>query len=220
MGKESLETSALQNESEGSLLPPLTESPLPKKAEAILAGGMQEFLAHGYAATSMDRVAKAAKVSKATVYSHFQDKENLFKALIQRLVEGKFCAIFGPIDEQALQADPKTVLRDLANRVLDVGATEPPFLNFMRLILGESGRFPQLARAFVTNVERSSFRQLCRYFDTCPHLNLSDPEAVARIFMGSLVHFVIVQEMLHGGDIVPMDRDRLIDNLIALVTEA
>jgi len=61
----------------------------PEKAEAILEGGMQEFLAHGYAATSMDRVAIAAGL-KATVYSHFQDKEGLFIALIQRLVEGKF----------------------------------------------------------------------------------------------------------------------------------
>jgi len=42
--------------------------------------------AHGYAATSMDRVAIAAGVS-TTVYSHFQDKEGLFTALIQRLVE-------------------------------------------------------------------------------------------------------------------------------------
>ena len=34
----------------------------PEKAEAILAGGMQEFLAHGYAGTSMDRIAAASDV--------------------------------------------------------------------------------------------------------------------------------------------------------------
>ena len=51
------------------------------KAEAILAGAMQEFLKHGYAAASMDKIAKAAKVSKATVYSYFDDKENLFNAV-------------------------------------------------------------------------------------------------------------------------------------------
>ncbi|HAG82353.1 MAG TPA: TetR family transcriptional regulator, partial [Cyanobacteria bacterium UBA12227] len=39
-----------------------------EKTEAILDGAMQEFLAHGYAATSMDKVAATAGVSKATVY--------------------------------------------------------------------------------------------------------------------------------------------------------
>ena len=84
----------------------------------------------------------------------------------------------------------------------------------MRVIIGESGRFPQLARAFVRNIEQTSFRLLHQYFETCPQLNLADPEATARIFIGSIVHFLIVQEMLHGKDIVPMERDRLIDTLI------
>ena len=185
----------------------------PDKAAAILAGGMQEFLAHGYAATSMDRVAAAAGVSKATVYSHFQDKEGLFTALIEQLVQGEFRSIYDP-NPSDLPAEPKIFLRALAHRVLDMGANEPQFLNFMRVIIGESGRFPQLARAFVLNIEQTSFRLLHRYFETCPQLNLADPEATARIFIGSIVHFLIVQEMLHGKDIVPMERDRLIDTLI------
>ena len=188
-----------------------------EKAEAILEGGMQEFLAHGYAATSMDRVAIAAGVSKATVYSHFQDKEGLFIALIQRLVEVKFRSIFDLANAQVLQTAPEIILRDLANRVLDVGMSDPQYLNFMRVILGESGRFPQLARAFVRNIEQTGFRRLCQYLTTCPQLKLSDPEATARIFIGTLVHFMIVQEMLHGKDIMPMERDRLVKNLVNLI---
>jgi TetR/AcrR family transcriptional regulator, regulator of autoinduction and epiphytic fitness len=190
----------------------------PEKAKAILGGGMQEFLAHGYAATSMDRVAIAAGVSKATVYSHFRDKEGLFIALIQQLVEVKFRSIFDPSNPEVLQLAPEVILRELANRMLDVASCEPQFLNFMRIILGESGRFSELARAFVRNVEQTSFSLLRHYFENCPQLKTSDPEATARIFIGSLVHFLIVQEMLHGNDIVPMERDRLIDTLIDLVT--
>ncbi len=177
---------------------------------------MQEFLARGYAATSMDRVAIAAKVSKATVYSHFRDKESLFVALIHQLVEGKFRTIFA--EEEALQATPQEFLSGLANRVLDTATNEPQFLNFMRLIIGESERFPQLARAFVQNVEQISFSRLCQYFTHCPQLKLADPEATARIFVGAIVHFLIVQEMLHGKDIVPMERTRIITTLIEYVT--
>ncbi|MBW4691193.1 MAG: TetR/AcrR family transcriptional regulator [Lyngbya sp. HA4199-MV5] len=188
-----------------------------EKTEAILEGGMQEFLAHGYAATSMDRVAIAAKVSKATVYNHFQDKESLFNALIQRLVEHKFSAIFDGSDARLLQTDPQDVLKEFANRALNVGMQEPQFLNFMRVILGESGRFPELARAFVRNIEQTAFRGLCEYFTHCPQLNLADPEATARIFIGAIVHFLIVQEMLHGKDILPMERDRLIETLVNMI---
>jgi TetR/AcrR family transcriptional regulator, regulator of autoinduction and epiphytic fitness len=189
----------------------------PEKTEAILAGGMQEFLSHGYAATSMDRVAIAAKVSKATVYSHFQDKESLFTALIRRLVEQKFRTLFPVENAQLLQTAPEIVLRAFANQALDMGTQEPQFLNFMRIILGESGRFPQLARTFVSNVEQTSFKMLCQYFKDCPSLKLADPEATARIFVGAIIHFLIVQEMLHGKDIVPMERDRLIDTLVNLI---
>jgi len=41
----------------GQIKPTRADQLSPEKAEAILEGGMQEFLAHGYAATSMDRVA-------------------------------------------------------------------------------------------------------------------------------------------------------------------
>jgi AcrR family transcriptional regulator len=185
----------------------------PEKAAAILAGGMQEFLAHGYAGTSMDRIATAAGVSKATVYSHFQDKEGLFTALIEQLVKGKFRSLFEPSAED-LKLAPRIFLGKLANRFLDLSVNEPQFLNFMRLIIGESGRFPQLAQAFVRNVEQTSFGMLQQYLAACPQLKLADPEATARIFIGAIVHFLIVQEMLHGREIVPMATDRLINNLL------
>jgi TetR/AcrR family transcriptional regulator, regulator of autoinduction and epiphytic fitness len=187
----------------------------PEKAEAILAGAMQEFLACGYASTSMDRVASAACVSKATIYSHFQDKEGLFNALIQQLVQKKFRSIFSPVDDRALQGDPTAVLRQVANNVLDSGMGDSQYVNFMRLIMGESGRFPELARAFVRNIEATA----CQFFKQYLHnkaeeLRLPDPEATGRIFIGALVHYLIVQEMLHGKDIMPMERDRLVDGLI------
>ncbi len=190
-----------------------------EKTEAILQGGMREFLANGYAATSMDRVAKSSKVSKATVYSHFQDKESLFVALIQYLVEKKFRSVFDPVNAGKISSEPEFVLKQLAYRMLDVGADQPLFQNFMRVIIGESGRFPQLAKAFVRNVEKTGFRLLTEYFSTAPQFDFKDPEAIARIFVGSLAHFLIVQEMLHGKDIVPMERDRLIENLVELIVQ-
>ncbi|HEY9826416.1 MAG TPA: TetR/AcrR family transcriptional regulator [Stenomitos sp.] len=188
----------------------------PEKAKAILDGAMQEFLASGYAATSMDRVAATAGVSKATVYSHFQDKEGLFNALMQQLVQQKFRMVFSPASDQTLQGCPRIVLTQIAHNMLDSSLGDPQFMNFLRLIIGESGRFPKLAQGFVRYIDASSCQFFKQYLhDKAEELQLADPEATARIFTGALVHYMIVQEMLHGKDIVPMERDRLINSLIA-----
>jgi AcrR family transcriptional regulator len=186
-----------------------------EKTNAILDGAMQEFLANGYAATSMDKVAAAAGVSKATVYSHFRDKEGLFTALVQRLASKK--EIFSLEKLRSVQGDPASFLRGYAIGMLDNVADDPQVLTFLRIIIGESGRFPELARAFVQNIEKPTLELLSQYFASHPELQLPDPEVAARMFVGTLVHFVILRDVLHSGDIVPMERDRLLENLLHVI---
>ncbi len=181
------------------------------KTEQILQGAMQEFLTHGYAGTSMDKVAKTGGVSKATVYSYFQDKEGLFAALIQRLAAEKL--VYFPVPE----TEPAIALRFIATTILDQASHEPHFLTFVRLVIAESGRFPQLAQIFVKNLAKPGIERLTQYLASCPELKLSDPEATARIFIGSLVYFQLTQDMMHGQEIIPMERDRLIDGLLQLI---
>lgn len=188
-----------------------------EKAEAILEGAMQEFLANGYAAASMDRIAAAAGVSKATVYSHFQDKEKLFNALIERLAKEKYRAVLGIEDCRIFQEEPNIVLTSLARNMLGNMGDNEEHLAFIRLIIAESGRFPELAKAFVSNLSKTGLEVLTRYLESRDELELKDPEAIARIIIGGLVYFVILQEMLHGKEIVPMASDRLIDSLIYLI---
>ncbi|MEO5795040.1 MAG: TetR/AcrR family transcriptional regulator, partial [Rhodoferax sp.] len=56
-----------------------------RKREAILQAAISEFRAHGFAGTSMDRVAAVAEVSKRTVYNHFPSKDELFAAILVQL---------------------------------------------------------------------------------------------------------------------------------------
>jgi AcrR family transcriptional regulator len=188
------------------------------KVDAILAGAMQEFLTDGYAATTMDRVTEAAGVSKATVYSYFQDKEGLFTALIEKLTQQKYLAVYNPQDPQFLAGEPEIVLRRIANNILNNIACSQESLNFIRLIIAESGRFPSLAQIFVRNLDKTGLQAITQYFATHPELQLPDAQVAARIFLGTLVYFTIIQYMLHGADILPMERDRLIDNLVNLIT--
>src|ERR1043165_2674119 len=185
------------------------------KADAILEGAMREFLAHGDAATSMDRVAAAAGVSKATVYSHFRDKEGLFNALVEHLAGERFRVVFAALAAGRGRERAEAALRRLALSLLEIPRTDEHFLSFMRLIVGESGRFPELARAYVGHIAKPVIENLSRYLKSRPELRLRDPEATARVFVGTLVYFVIVQEALHGKKLLPMKRERLPGHLVS-----
>ncbi len=113
-----------------------------QKREQILQGAMQVFLQSGYAGTSMDRVAAEAGVAKQTIYSHFQDKEGLFKALMEQITLDRFRSVFSLED---FAGDPAVRLRQLAETYLTKVADQN-YLSITRIIIGESERFPELAR--------------------------------------------------------------------------
>jgi TetR/AcrR family transcriptional regulator, regulator of autoinduction and epiphytic fitness len=179
-----------------------------EKAKAILDGAMQEFLTHGYAAASMDRLAIAAQVSKPTLYTYFQNKEGLFKALIEQLAREKLQTVLK--DRDSLTASEMS-LHQIATSLVSTITSDPQLLDFVRLVIGESGRFPELAKSFIASIDKPIIEILSQYLATKP--DFPDPEAGARVIFGSLVYSVIVKEMLCGNDVLPMDRDRLIDAL-------
>ncbi|RCJ39232.1 TetR family transcriptional regulator [Nostoc minutum NIES-26] len=187
----------------------------PEKTEAILDGAMQEFLENGYAAARIDKIAVAAGVSKATIYRRFPDKESLFTALMQQLACKK--ELFNSTQLQFAQGDVASFLKSFATMMLNRVAEDPQTLTFLRIVIGESGRFPELARAFVQNIEKPMLESLTQYLASQPELELPDAEVAARAFMGTMVHFVMLRDILHSGDLVPMECDRLLDNLVKLI---
>jgi AcrR family transcriptional regulator len=194
------------------------------KAGAILARAMQEFMTYGYAAASMDRIAVAAGVSKPTLYSYFQDKEGLFTALIHQITEGEPPIELGKPptlgDAHFMQLPLREGLKQLTTNILDEVSGERSIFTLVRLIIGESGRFPALAQTFVRNVEKPKIEQLSRLFANHPDINVPDPEVAARLFIGGILHYIIMQEILHGQEILPLDRERFTDSMVDLIMKA
>ncbi len=56
-----------------------------KKRESILKAAIEEFYKRGYEGSSMSTISKEAKVSKATIYNHFKNKEELFLEIMYLL---------------------------------------------------------------------------------------------------------------------------------------
>lgn len=182
------------------------------KREQILQGATRVFLQHGYAGTSMDRVATEAGVSKQTIYSHFQDKNGLFTALIERVTTRQFQFKFS---SEALQSEPTLLLRQIAQGYLNK-MEDREFIDLLRVVVAESARFPELAALYTNTVIQRPCHSLSQYFKSHPELQISDPEALAQIFFGSLSAFILSQQVLHGKYTVLMENQRLVDSLVEL----
>jgi AcrR family transcriptional regulator len=63
-------------------LPPLI--PEPTRQEAILAAAFQTFCLYGFRRTTMEDIAQAAAMSRAALYLHFRNKQDIHRAIVQR----------------------------------------------------------------------------------------------------------------------------------------
>lgn len=187
-----------------------------RKREQILQGALQIFLQRGYEGTSMDQVAATAGVSKITIYKHFQDKQGVFTALVEQVTAQRFHQVFGDLD---FNQEPAIALRQLAQKLLDLMAIDEEYIAFLRLIIGESGRFPELAQLFIKALPQKVWALLSHYFATHPDLHAEHPEATARIFMGTLMSYVLTQKLLHGQALTPIDPNEMVDCLVRTVVQ-
>jgi TetR/AcrR family transcriptional regulator len=72
------------------------KAPAPDTRQRILAAACDEFGAHGFAATTVDRIARRARVNKAMIYYHFPNKRALYTCIIRD--------VFAPITDRVRDA--------------------------------------------------------------------------------------------------------------------
>lgn len=113
------------------------------KRKQILDSSISLFTSQGYAATSMDLIAKNADVSKQTVYSHFGSKDELFSASIESKCESL------QIADLSLHelSDPHTILFKLAQNFTEF-ITSKEACAVHKICVFESTTYPQVSEIF------------------------------------------------------------------------
>jgi AcrR family transcriptional regulator len=166
------------------------------KAESVLAAAKRAFLTAGFGAVSMDTIAREAGVSKATVYSHFGSKEELFGAVIERECERYFDRFSaGELDA----CDVRASLTILGRRFLEL-ILSPDAIALHRIILGEVTRFPTLGEVFWRagpERERVQIEGFLRSAATAGALTLPDPRLAAEQFVSLVRADVQLRQLLH-----------------------
>ena len=169
----------------------MTSAPEPRcpadprgKVAPIVAAARALFLSQGYGATSMDAIAKAAPVSKRTLYHHFPSKEDLFGAVIAASWSHLAATPFAPDPSE----DPRQALGAFARLLIDHW-DHPDVVPLLRLILAEAPRFPELSAAYYRDGKSPAVEPLGRYFThlaAAGRLKADDPQLAAAQFLGMI----------------------------------
>lgn len=115
-----------------------------RKFDQVLAGARTVFLADGFEGASVDDIARAAGVSKATLYSYFPDKRLLFLEVARTECEMMAEKIMQQIEDDL---PLREVLMRSARHLTAFLLTDFSQSVF-RVCMAESERFPELGQAF------------------------------------------------------------------------
>jgi TetR/AcrR family transcriptional regulator, mexJK operon transcriptional repressor len=114
-----------------------------KRDERLIEIAASMFMERGFEGTSIDAVAEAASIGKATLYARYKDKGELFAAVLQRQID-RWLAM-NETGEQAMTGRIEDVLLARARRTVAVALT-PEAIAINRIVIAEATRFPNLAK--------------------------------------------------------------------------
>lgn len=132
-----------------------------RKFEQVRDGASTVFMREGYAAASVDEIARAANVSKATLYSYFPDKRLMFQEVLRTALERGFRdTVFSTDDAD----DPATTLPAVLTALAGWLISDLQ-LSLHRVVVAEATRFPDIAAAYADAVLTNVIRPLAELID-------------------------------------------------------
>ena len=178
-----------------------------RKREDIIQAAKDVFRENGFKAASMDRIAETAKVSKRTVYNHFESKEVLFIT-----VSGELCEAFSQQSEYPYEADKpvRSQLEAIARQQMQMLCTER-FLRMFKMFVSETLTSPELTQPIMEKLEEENIGVVkwIKAASTDGKLKLSDPLMAGKQFIALLEVFTSWPYLL-GMDRVEEEEDQLV----------
>lgn len=172
-----------------------------RKYDQVIAGGRAVFLREGYEGASVDEIARDAGVSKATLYSYFQDKQALFLAVLEAECIGQKRA---SVEVASQYSDIESALHSMASSLIWFNLSDEGLAIF-RICVAEAQRFPNLGAVFYETGPKNGLEQIALFMGSPmakAALNISDPLRAADTFM-QLCRSDLMLQRLMGVATVP-----------------
>jgi AcrR family transcriptional regulator len=132
------------------------------KRRQIIEGAREVFLAQGFDAASMGEIARAAGVSKGTLYVYFKNKEELFAAIVDQECSVQAEQVFG------LDRDNP----DLEASLTQCGIAFVKFIcreekaSAVRIVMAIADRMPEIGRKFYEHGPAVGITKLAAFLKT------------------------------------------------------
>lgn len=180
-----------------------------KRAE-IVAIATRSFFERGYAATSMSAISEQLGGSKATLWAHFGSKEELFAAVVDRLVD-----TFAEDIDEVLTSQVFSIpaLRRALLRFLDC-LLQADSVSLFRLVLAEGERFPEVSEMFYARGPARVRECVITFFST--RFGLAASTALTQITL-SAINGYRSDILLRPVKPTHQDHEAFIDSLIGSI---
>lgn len=183
-----------------------------EKRRQILEGAREVFRAKGYEGASMDGIAKAAGVSKGTLYVYFTNKDELFEQLITDEKQELAAALdaFQPTAESF-----RDNLRAFAIRFNEL-LTAESHMSTIRMVVGAVDKFPAVGAIFFKAGAERGVTRLTEVFAEAVkdgRIKSCDPAVAAQHFI-SLCTAEVMKKSLFGCGLRPTPEgvEKIVDN--------
>jgi AcrR family transcriptional regulator len=137
------------------------------KRRQILAGASKVFMDLGFDGASMGEIARAAGVSKGTLYVYFADKNRLFVAIVEQEMADQKNVNFNFDPER----DVATTLREFGQAYLLL-LCRPGGGSAIRTVMSIAERMPDVGRRYYEHVLENTINRLAAYLEA--HVKSSD----------------------------------------------
>ncbi len=199
----------------GSAMPRAPQRLTDRKREAIVRAAVEEFRSAGYEATSMDRIAAVAGVSKRTVYNHFPSKEELFALILEELWQSSVASVELPYRaDQPLDVQLLQLLRQKLDLLGDAN-----FIDLARVAMAEIIHSPERAQAIVCRMgeKESGVSAWIRAAIADGRLRQVDPEFAGHQLQGLVKSFAFWPQVTMGqAPLVQAERTRVAESAVAM----
>jgi TetR/AcrR family transcriptional regulator of autoinduction and epiphytic fitness len=185
------------------------------KREDIIEAAVKEFITNGFRATSMDRIASTAQVSKRTVYNHFENKKTLFQCITQGLCDNATQVSEHPYDKNI---SLRTQLHTIAEQEMAF-LTAKEFRDLFKMITSESLASPELTKTNFDNFQESSIGVVkwIRKAAKDGKLSVTDPVRAGKQFLALIEAFALWPQLY---DYKPMpnknEQKKIIDSAVEM----
>ena len=151
------------------------------KRRQILEGARKVFMDLGFDGASMGEIARAAGVSKGTLYVYFADKSRLFEAIVEQesLAQGEIVFNFDPARDAA------TTLREFGEAYINL-ICRPGGGSAIRTVMAIAERMPEVGRRYYECVLDKTIHRFAGYLDAhvaSGELAIDDRQLAASQFM-------------------------------------